>query len=282
MARILVLGASGMAGHMACLHLAECGHDVLGLARTPAPGLASLDLEDSIALEKFIDQARPEVVLNCAGVLIQDSERDPVRAIRVDALLPQVLSLAARSRGFRLIHVSTDCVFSGSGGPYHEGSPRDGSDVYGMAKALGEVARGTDLTFRTSIVGPELKAEGRNLFAWFMRQKGPIRGYSRCLWGGVTTLELAKAVHFVVENPLSGLTHLTRGVPISRYDLLRLFAELWGRKDLVIEKDDTLASDRSLISRRSDFIYPVPPFRDMLEELRQFMQRHGDLYRHYD
>jgi len=280
MARILILGADGMVGHVARIHLAERGHEVLAVARSASPHWTRLDVEDTGALLAFTARARPQWVLNCTGVLIQESEQDPVRAIRLNALLPQVLAAAAGDQGFRLIQTSTDCVFSGARGPYRETDLRDADSTYGRTKALGEVLAAPALTVRTSKIGPELKP-GSGLFHWFMGQRGVVRGFGRALWGGVTTLELAKAVDHIVAHPATGLVHLTNGAPISKHDLLALLAEVFGPRGVTLQRDDSVASDRSLVCTRGDFGHAVPPYRTMFEELRAFMAAHAELYAHY-
>jgi dTDP-4-dehydrorhamnose reductase len=278
---MLVLGAGGMVGHVARIFLSDAGHDVFSVARSASSDWESLDVEREDALLAHISRVKPEVILNCVGVLIRESEEHPLRAIRLNALLPRVLEAAVRANYLRLIHVSSDCVFSGANGPYGERDRRDADDVYGRTKVLGEVINLHDLTIRTSIVGPELKENGSGLFHWFMTQKGTIRGFGKAMWGGVTTLEMAKAVDHVIRNPIVGLVHLTNGEPISKYDLLRLFAKIWGKTNVMIERDDTRVSDRSLLCTRKDFAYTVPPYRAMLEELRRFMVAHSALYGHY-
>jgi dTDP-4-dehydrorhamnose reductase len=281
MARILVLGADGMVGHIARIYLTERGHDVISVARSSSAKWEKLDLEDEGALRAFLAKMKPEYVLNCAGVLIQESEKNPLRAIRLNALLPHVLEKAAVHERFKVIQVSSDCVFEGSKGPYTEGDRMDADGVYGRTKALGELRNDRDLTIRTSKVGPELHADGSGLFNWFMNQKGMIRGFTRALWGGVTTLEMVKAVDYIIEHPLGGLLHLTNGQAISKCDLLELFAEIWGKKDVKIERDDSHVADRSLICTRKDFAYCVPSYKAMMEEMRTFMRNHPELYRHY-
>lgn len=281
MARILVLGADGMVGHIARLYLKERGHEVVSIARSANPEWDMLDVEDEGALRAFLRACKPEIVLNCIGVLIKESEEDPQRAIRLNALMPHVLEAAADEGGFRVIQVSSDCVFAGSKGPYSENDLRDADEIYGRTKALGELKNDRDLTIRTSKVGPELHGEGSGLFNWFMSQKGTVRGFSRTLWGGVTTLEMVKAVEYILNHPISGLLHLTNGLPISKYELLGLFAEIWKRSDVRIEPDDTRVADRSLVCSRSDFSYQVPTYREMLEELYAFMKKYPELYRRY-
>jgi len=127
-----------------------------------------------------------------------------------------------------------------------------------------------------------LKPGGSGLFNWFMSQHGKIRGFTKALWGGVTTLEMAKAVDAAIAQGTTGLLHLTNGKPISKYDLLALFKETWNRNDIIIDRDDTRASDRSLLCSRTDYYYAVPSYRTMLEEMKDFMDKHQELYRFYE
>lgn len=281
MPRILVLGADGMVGHIARIYLTEQGYDVVSVARRDSPDWEKLDVENESALLDFIALKKPRYVLNCIGVLIKESEEDPLRAIRLNALMPRVLETAAARYDFSVVQVSSDCVFSGSNGPYFEDDKRDADEIYGRTKALGELRNNRDLTIRTSKVGPELHTDGSGLFNWFMRQKGTIRGFGKVIWGGVTTLEMVKAFAYTIEHPISGLLHLTNGEGISKYELLKLFAEIWNKKDVTIEQDDTKTGDRSLRCNRTDFAYCVPSYRKMLEELHEFMIAHAALYRQY-
>jgi dTDP-4-dehydrorhamnose reductase len=281
MARILVLGADGMIGHVVRIYLAEQGHNVHSIARNVSKSWDRLDVEELPKLYNYIATRKFETIVNCVGILIKESEVNPVRAIRLNALLPQYLCSISNELGFRIIHASTDCVFSGQNGPYSEDSTRDANGVYGRTKALGEFSNDRGLTIRTSNIGPELYVEGTGLFNWLMQQKGTIRGFGKALWGGVTTLEFAKSVHWVAGNQYTGLVHLTNGEAISKYDLLRLISDIWRKTDVTIERDDTQVSNRSLVCTRKEFVYKVPPYRNMLEELHTFMQLHSEQYHLY-
>lgn len=271
-----------MAGHMVRLLLIERGHDVYSIGRSVSPDWDAVDVEDDRRLKDYIAQKRPEVVVNCIGILINESKINPERSIRINSLLPWILSRLGSEFSYRLIHLSSDCVFSGKSGPYREDDFRDADDTYGRAKAMGELMNERDLVIRTSIVGPELKTNGTGLFGWFMRQSGKINGYACAQWSGVTTLEMAKAVNSAIGKGTTGLIHLTNGNPISKYDLLLLFKEIWKRFDIEIERDVSRVSDRSLISTRADYLYPVPSYREMLVAMKAFMDKHQELYNIYE
>ncbi|MDP2753831.1 MAG: SDR family oxidoreductase [Nitrospirota bacterium] len=278
MARVLVLGADGMVGHIARIYLSERGHDVVSIARSISPDWERLDLEDESALRSFLAVQHPEYVLNCVGVLIKESTEDPLRAIRLNALMPHVLESVAERYDFKVVQVSSDCVFSGKRGPYCEDDFRDADEIYGRTKALGELQNNRDLTIRTSKIGPELHPDGSGLFNWFMNQKGIIRGFTHVMWGGITTLEMVKIFEYVIEHPIAGLIHLTNNEPISKCELLELFAEIWDKKDVIIEHDETRIANRSLLCTRDDFNYCVPSYRVMLEDMHNFMLKHSALY----
>ena len=197
----------------------------------------------------------------------------------INAYFPHLLKRLSDEVGAKLIHISTDCVFSGKKGNYTEDDFRDADDVYGRSKALGEIINDKDLTIRTSIIGPELKENGEGLFHWFMHQCGEINGFRTAIWGGVTTLELAKAIDFSLDNGIVGLIHLSNGVGISKFDLLNLFKEIWG-KDTVIKPYDGNEVDKS-IEKSLRLDYEVPSYRQMLVEQFEMMKSYSNLYSAY-
>lgn len=281
MATIVVLGGGGMAGHMIRVVLSELGHTVYSIGRTPSHEWTHLNVENENALIDYFIEKKPHFVVNCIGILIDESKDDPEKAILINALLPKKLSRVGRSLGFKLLHISSDCVFTGKDGPYSEESYRDADDIYGRTKALGEINNTIDLTIRTSIIGPEIKKYGTGLFHWFMSQTKDVKGYSRTLWSGVTTLELARTVDYCITHNTVGLVHLTNGIPVSKYKLLSEIKKQWKRNDITIFRDNKNISDRSLISIRKDFNYTVPTYSKMLEELRFFMEQHQNIYEQY-
>lgn len=284
MRRMLVLGAAGMAGHVVSDYFSEQPDwTLIRSARTQVtPDTVILDVEDLSLAESRIREIRPDVVVNCIGVLVRESEEEPVRAVLLNSYLPHLLARLGCELGFRLVHLSTDCVFSGKAGGYEEGAFRDGDTFYARSKALGEVDSNGHLTIRTSIIGPELKTNGTGLLHWFLNQTGRIVGYKRVYWSGVTTRVLAESIRVLLEQEATGLIHLTMPERISKFDLLRLFAEVWERTDLVIDEDAGHVSDKSLVSTRRDIHLPIPSsYASMLRDLRAYMDIHPDWYAHY-
>lgn len=283
MKKVVVLGAAGMAGHIMKRYLSDQPEwSVVGLARNPTPFTDEVvDVTDFNDLEASLARHQPDYVVNCIGVLVQKSASDMANAVLINSYLPHFLASLGRSMGFRLVHISTDCVFSGKDGGYSETSFRDGDDNYARTKALGEVVNDRDLTIRTSIIGPELKTDGTGLLDWFFKQNGEIKGYSQAFWSGVTTLELAKATHAFLKQDVSGLYNLCPKTKINKFDLLRLFAETWN-KDISILPYDGYRVDKSLVCTRTDFDYAVPDYPVMLAELKTWMENHSEYYPHYD
>jgi dTDP-4-dehydrorhamnose reductase len=284
MKKFLILGSAGMLGHVVYTYLNELKKYELFDASFPNkfhPDSILLDVTNKAAVEEIISNIKPDIIINCIGILIKGSQQDPSNAIYLNSYLPHQLSKLQRKHGGKLIHISTDCVFTGEKGGYIETDFKDARDTYGLSKALGEVNNELDLTFRTSIIGPELKEQGEGLFHWFRSQKGSINGYTQALWGGVTTLELAKAIDKAINQNLSGLIHLTPGYPISKFDLVSLFKKIWNRTEIEIKPYDGKKVDKSLNTERNDFDFSVKSYDDMLIELFNFMENHRELYKSY-
>lgn len=260
--RILVLGASGMLGNAMVRVLSEnADWHVHGTIRSESakrffsPGIAArlipgVDVEQQDSLLHAFIQARPEVVVNCVGLVKQLAEaEDPLQAIPINALLPHRLARMCELAGARLVHMSTDCVFSGDRGGYRETDPSDAKDLYGRSKFLGEVAYPHTVTLRTSIIGHELQS-AHGLVGWFLSQEERCNGFTRAIFSGLPTVVLAQIVRDVViaHVALSGVYHVA-AQPIAKYDLLQLIAEAYGKK-IEIVPVDRLVIDRSLNAER--------------------------------
>jgi dTDP-4-dehydrorhamnose reductase len=269
--KILILGGKGMAGHVMYSYLRKKpDYDVYYTSRDRSDkNSIYLDAVDTSALEQLINSLEPAVVINCTGILNEAAERNPLLAFRVNSLLPHQLAAFMDRKQGRLIQISTDCVFSGKTGQYKESDFRDGDSVYAQSKQLGEITAAPHLTIRTSIIGPELKKDGIGLFHWFMNQSGKIKGFKNVYWNGVTTLELAKAADFFIQQQTSGLFHLCPDNKISKHDLLQLFREIYQKNDIHITPDAARVLDRTIVNTRKSPAYAVPSFREMLEEQKQ-------------
>lgn len=282
--KVLVLGAAGMLGNAVLRFFAVRGrHSVLGSTRSKASVnllpesvhekvISGVDVEDVDSLTRLLATVHPDVVINCIGLVKQlPVADDPLKAIPVNALLPHRLASLCAAEGARLLHVSTDCVFSGAKGMYTEVDPSDAKDLYGCSKYLGEVDYPHAVTLRTSIIGHELNS-AHGLVEWFLAQKVGVRGYTEAIFSGLPTVELARVMHdFVLENAgLRGVYHVS-AEPIDKYTLLRQVAETYGHR-VDITPDAAVVIDRSLDSTRfrSATGYVPPSWPELIAQMRQF------------
>lgn len=279
--KVLVIGGDGMLGHQLFKGLGRT-HDVRATLRRPLAAYGDLglftsdnaypetDVRSTGCLAGVLAEYRPEVICNAAGIVKQrPAAHDAVASIEVNALFPHRLAAMAGDIGARVIHVSTDCVFSGKRGGYAEDDVPDPIDLYGRSKLLGELDQEGCLTLRTSIIGLEL--QGRQaLVEWALSQQGTIRGFRGALYSGLTTAELARVFEAVMtgDPDLHGVWHVA-SEPISKYDLLvELFARL-GRSDVEVIPDDAFVCDRTLQADRFNRVtgYRPPAWSTMLDEL---------------
>ncbi len=280
---ILVLGATGMAGHTVALYFKEKGYDVVSYSRTPFLYCDNI-IGDVFETEKFKSVLIGEnfdVVINCIGILNQDAENYPSKAVYLNSYLPHLIADTLKDSKTKLIHMSTDCVFAGNSGPYFENSFCDGTTFYDRTKALGEVNDTKNLTFRNSIIGPDVNQNGIGLFNWFMKQKGSINGFTGAIWTGVTTLTLAKAMEKAITQDLCGLYNLVNNESISKYDLLQLFNKYFFHNQVVIDIEEKFQLDKSLRSTRNDFLFEVPSYDQMIKEMHDWIIKYKELYPNY-
>lgn len=281
--KFLVLGATGMAGHTIAIYLCEQGHDVTTYSRTPFPygNNRTGDVTDSHFLRSLLLDNDVDVVINCIGVLNDACEADPAQSVLLNSYLPHAIVSLLENQQTKLIHLSTDCVFSGKSAPYYEKSIRDGETFYDRTKGLGEVNHNKHITFRNSIIGPDLKKDGIGLFNWFMQQKGPVFGYLGAIWTGVTTLTLAKAIERAAQEDLTGLYHLVNTTSISKHDLLHLFNKHFLNNSIKILPHQLVHVNKTLINTRNDFSFSVPSYEEMIIEMKEWVLQHKNLYPHY-
>lgn len=282
--KILVLGASGMIGSTVLRILSEKKDwKVYGSVRDASVKrffsasigerlIAGVDVEHQDSLVRMLDQIRPEVVVNCAGLTKHKPEaEDLLITIPINTLMPHRLAGLCKLIGARLIHVSTDCVFSGEKGGYVETDFADARDVYGKSKALGEVLYPHVITLRTSTIGHELQSK-YGLLDWFLSQAGRCKGYTRAVFSGLPTVVFAQVVRNVVipHTELSGLYHVA-AKPINKFDLLKLIAEVYN-KVIDIVPDDKLVIDRSLDAGRFQQAtgYVAPEWPELIKLMHSY------------
>lgn len=281
--KVLILGGTGMAGHTISIYFQEAGHDVTAFSRSKVNYCKNIngDITDFENLKKIINEGQYDAIINAIGILNQDAEDHKSNAVLLNSYLPHFLSDTTKDMKTRVIHMSTDCVFSGKTGGYSETSFRDGDTFYDRSKALGELENNKDLTFRNSIIGPDMSKRGIGLFNWFMKQEGQINGFTKAIWTGVTTLTLAKAMEQSLKENLIGLYNLVNNETISKYELLKLFNNYMKDGQIEILPSDNLSLDKSLINNRTDFSFKVPSYEAMVAEMKEWIDNHKDLYPHY-
>ena len=282
--KVLVLGATGMLGNAVLRFFAESsGYEVVGSARSRSAlrlmpeklshrVICGVDVENMDSLITLVAKVRPNVLINCVGLVKQLAEAaDGLAAIPINALLPHRLAQLCNLANIRFIHISTDCVFDGTKGMYSETDISDAKDLYGRSKYLGEVDGPHAVTLRTSIIGHELDG-AYSLVGWFLAQQGRVKGFRRAIFSGLPTVELARVIrdHVVPRPELHGLYHVS-AEPINKFDLLTMIAKDYG-KTIEITPDDKVVIDRSLDSSRFREAtgYQPQTWPEMVRRMREF------------
>lgn len=281
--KIIVFGANGMAGHMISLYLQEQGHKITGFVKKKNGLIDCIEGNalDTVLIKKILQSSEYDAVINCIGILNKAVDAGLAEGIYINSVLPHLLEESVEGMKTRVIHISSDCVFSGNTGHYKESSRPDAESYYGKTKALGEIWGENSLTFRTSIIGPELKSNGIGLFHWFMSQSGPVNGFTEVIWSGVTTLELAKAINSALRQKLTGLYHLVNNEVISKHDLLCLFNMYMNDNKTVIHENGSFSNDKSLEDTRLELNHKIPSYEIMIQELAEWMKNHSKVYGQY-
>jgi len=272
-----------MAGHTISLYFIEKGHDVTTFSTHPV-SYGKNTIGNALDRDKFefiLKSDDFDVIINCIGLLVKSCEEYPDKAVYLNSYLPHFIANTLKEKETKLIHMSTDCVFAGNTGPYYETTPPDGTSFYDRTKALGEVDDEKNLTFRNSIIGPDINPDGFGLFNWFMKQNSKINGFTKAMWTGVTTITLAKAMEKAIEEDLTGLKNLVNNENISKYDLLFLFNKHFKNSTIKIYPENKYSLDKSLLSQRDDFIFKVPSYEEMVIEMKEWIYNHKNIYPHY-
>ena len=282
--RFLVLCCNGMAGHIFSLYLKEQGHIVVGFARQKSQLVDSVvgDAFDLDLIRKIIYEGKFDAVINCIGILNQFAEQNKASATFLNAYLPHYLADITSHLETQIIHMSTDCVFSGKKGNYTENDFCDGETFYDRSKALGEIVDNKNITLRNSIVGPDINPKGIGLLNWFMQQDGEVNGYTKAMWTGQCTLQLAKTMELVAKHRINGIINMVPRCNISKYELLNLFNKHLRGGKLKINPVAGVVADKTLIRTNNQFDYEIPDYDTMIRDMAEWMRIHKQLYRHYN
>ena len=271
--KTLILGASGMLGHMVSFYFKKKYHSDVILCSRSKTNKVTLDKTlikiseySKKQLSVLIDQYRPCIIVNCVAITNITTSQKELDLINSE--LPKLLVniLDNKNDGSHLVHISTNGVFSGKQGNYVESDQPDTNDIYGKTKLKGEVVHFPHLTIRTSIIGPQLTSN-TGLLEWFLKQENEVKGYAEVKWNGVTTLECAKFIDWAINQKMTGLVHLF-SKKISKYDLLNIIKKAYG-KNIKIYPDNNTKSDQTLNTSRLDVNYIVPSHYAMLNKLKK-------------
>ena len=277
MEKVLVLGNQGMLGHVLYKTLQSKEnlkkYFSIGINRSnnnideKSYKLDALNFEK---LEGFINNQKPKYIVNCIGCLVEASLKKPSLAIQTNSLLPHFLNEISEKYNFKLIHISTDCVFDGAKGMYVESDIKTETNYYGLTKNLGEINNNRNLTIRTSIIGPEIKLKHTGLFNWVISQKGKtINGYTNAIWSGLTTIELAKFIIWSLNENISGIVHATNGIGISKYDLLKITNDVFDLDINLIEENEYKINKSLLNTKLSN--YEFPTYQKMINSMKYWI-----------
>lgn len=272
---ITILGANGMAGHMIARYLSSMDYNLLTVSRSRSDMDVNFEvLKEIDNLLDVIKNSDTKFIINCVGLLVQDSINRPDKAVMLNGWLPRYLEHQFRNTDVRIIHISTDCVFDGRVGSYLESDVPNETNLYGRSKAIGEINNDKDITFRTSIIGPEIKSDGTGLMDWFLNKSGNrVTGWDDAFWSGVTTYELARCIRKWIEGPnIFGIYHLSNNKKISKYELLELINKTFEVNKIIVRGKGSKFLDKSLIDSRGNSIFSIKEYHQQMVELKKFME----------
>lgn len=270
--KVLVIGANGMAGHVITKFLKLQGHSVTTLARSNAD--IAVDIENVAEIQKTFETIPVfDFVINCIGLLVKDSNDRPDRAALINGWFPHYLEQVFANSNTRVVHLSTDCVFDGKKGDYVETDTHTETNSYGKSKSLGEINNSKDITFRMSIIGPEIKSTGTGLFQWIASNpQQELQGWDNAWWNGITTLELAKCINRFMQDPkITGVYHLVNNKnKINKYDLLCKINEVYAFNKTIIRTQGPKPVNKILIDTRNEFNFDIVDYDTMINEMKNF------------
>ena len=286
--KFFILGCNGMAGHTISLYLQEQGHDVLGFDRAKSTLLGKSiagNAFDTQSLGTVIKEGNFDTIINCIGILNQFAENDHALAAFLNSYFPHFLAKVTEGTDTQVIHMTTDCVFSGKKGSYTEHDLRDGETFYDRSKALGELDDDKNLSLRNSIVGPDINPKGIGLLNWFMNnttgEAPEVNGFTKAMWTGQCTTQLAKTMELAAKERIHGLINAVPDTNISKYELLKLFNKYLRDSRVKINPIEGVNADKSLIRTNNEWAYRIPDYEQMVVEMAQWIFNHKALYSHY-
>lgn len=274
--KVLVVGSKGMAGHIITKWLKQQGFRVDTVARSEAD--YTVNVEDTVAATKLFETVATQYdfVVNCIGLLIKEANENADRAILVNSWFPHLLEKVTAGSNTRVVHLSTDCVFDGKKGEYVESDVHTETNPYGRSKSLGELHNSKDITFRMSIIGPELKTNGTGLLHWVITNPNQeLPGWDNAWWNGITTLQLAKCIEkYLNSTPITGVVQLVNNdVKINKYDLLCKIDSVYGLNKTILRTQGPKPVNKILVNTRNEIDWQIPNYDVQLQELHDYDDR---------
>ena len=285
--KFFICGCNGMAGHAISLYLQEQGHEVYGFDLHESKLIKSFagNAFDTETIARVIKEGNYDTVINCIGVLNQFAENNHALAAFLNSYFPHFLAKTTEGTDTQVIHMTTDCVFSGKKGSYTEHDLRDGETFYDRSKALGELDDDKNLSLRNSIVGPDINPKGIGLLNWFMNnttgEAPEVNGFTKAMWTGQCTTQLAKTMELAAKERIHGLINAVPDTNISKYELLKLFNKYLRGGRVKINAIEGVNADKSLIRTNNEWSYRIPDYEQMVFEMSQWIFKHRELYAHY-
>ena len=286
--KFFICGCNGMAGHTISLYLQEQGHEVYGFDLQESKLIKSFagNAFDTETIGRVIKEGNYDTVINCIGVLNQFAENNHALAAFLNSYFPHFLAKTTEGTDTQVIHMTTDCVFSGKKGSYTEHDLRDGETFYDRSKALGELDDEKNLSLRNSIVGADINPKGIGLLNWFMNNttgdNPVVNGYTKAMWTGQCTYQLAKTMEAAAKERAHGLVNAVPDTDISKYELLKLFNKYLRGDRVQINPVEGVNADKSLKRTNWDFNYHIPDYEQMVAEMAEWIYKHKELYPHYN
>lgn len=272
--KVLVLGSTGMAGHMIAKYLTSAGHDVMTCSRTSGDYRLDIERMSYFTLQNFkFEFSKFDYVINCVGLLVNDSIGNPDKAILINGMFPHYLESLLKDTDTRIIHLSTDCVFDGVKGNYVESDIHTETNIYGRSKSIGEINNDKDVTFRMSIIGTDLDTNGTGLLNWMITNtNSTVNGWDNHMWNGMTTLQLAKCIDQYMNDPkFTGVYHMVNNnININKHDLLCLINDVFDCNKTIIRTQTPNTVNKILVDTREVAEYSIPEYTTQLVELRDF------------
>lgn len=271
--KLLVIGSNGMAGHIIAGYLKQQGHSIVTVARNNADYL--LNIEDIEEVKTFFTKLDNnfDFVINCIGLLVKDSIDRPDRAAIINSWFPHYVEHVYKNTATKVIHLSTDCVFDGEKGEYIESDVHTEMNAYGSSKSLGEINNNKDVTFRMSIIGPEIKTNGTGLLNWVVTCTDlELQGWENAWWNGITTLQLAKCIQQYISNPvITGIYHLVNNKnKINKYDLLCKINTVYDLHKTIIKTQGPKAVNKILVDTRNEINFNILDYDAQLTDLKNY------------